>query len=81
MAKVYACLLGNWVCLNDDPDCIIGSDMQTPTNWWKEGAKICSSRVKPQNNEISYYDLDYVKISYRGKDYRINPFFIQIVNE
>ncbi len=24
MKKVYACLLGEWVCLNDDPDCTIG---------------------------------------------------------
>lgn len=25
MTKVYACLLGDWVCLNDDPDCKIGN--------------------------------------------------------
>lgn len=40
MTKVYACLIGKWVCLNDDPDCVIGEHMSEPALWWKEGAEI-----------------------------------------
>ncbi len=35
MKKVYACLAGKWVCLNDDPDCVMGSDHLSPTDWYK----------------------------------------------
>lgn len=24
MKKIYACLVGEWVCLNDDPECKMG---------------------------------------------------------
>ena len=78
MHKVYACLLGNWVCLNDDPDCRIG-DKSGAYLWFEEKAPIYSPRVKDE--EHSYYGLDYVNIHYFGKDYRINPIFIQIVTE
>ncbi len=28
MKNIYACLVGEWVCLNDDPDCrFIGSGL------------------------------------------------------
>lgn len=33
MTKIYACLIGDWVCLNDDPDCKIGPNQVNPLIW------------------------------------------------
>lgn len=79
MAKVYACLIGNWVCLNDDPDCFIGGNHSSPSIWYEENAEIWSPNKK--ESEHTYYQLDYVCIFYKGQSYRINPIFIQIVGE
>lgn len=77
MTKIYACLIGDWVCLNDDADCKIGGNCVSPIQWWEENAEIWSplKREKPD----TMYQSDYVNISYKGKNYRINPIFIQIV--
>lgn len=80
MVKVFACLAGNWVCLNDDPDCVISDDHKTPYLWWKEGAPIYSPCQKNGELENSFYGLDYVHIYYQGNDWKINPIFIQIEN-
>lgn len=77
MAKVYACLIGNWVCLNDDPDCVVGENQVSPGQWFEENADIWAPFCREK--EHTYYQLDYVKISYKGTVYRINPVFIQIV--
>lgn len=79
MKKVYACLIGEWVCLNDDPDCVVGLNGQSPSLWWEEGADIYAP-IK-RDSENSLYNLDYVNIIYKGTSYRINPMFIQIVGE
>ncbi len=79
MQKIYACLAGNWVCLNDDPLCSIGNPNTSPYQWYEEGAEIYSPSKRQEEN--TYYQLDYVHIHYLGKDYRINPIFIQIVSE
>jgi hypothetical protein len=79
LTKIYACLIGNWVCLNDDPDCVMGEHMQSPCNWFEEGGDIYAP-IK-RDTADSYYELDYIKIHYKGKDYRINPVHIQIVVE
>lgn len=76
MTKIYANLIGNWVCLNDDPDCKIGKNFSSPEMWYEENAPIWSPN---QKEEHTYYQSDYVYINYKGKDYRINPIFIQIV--
>jgi hypothetical protein len=78
MKKIYACLLGNWVNLSDDPNCIMGKNHSKPTVWYEENASIWSPNSK---EEHTYYQLDYVEIHYLGKDYRINPIFIQVVTE
>ncbi len=80
MNKVYACLVGQWVCLNDDENCTIGEYHKSPSVWWEEKAKIYAPSVRNQEIENSLYSLDYVHIYYNGNDYRINPIFIQIVN-
>lgn len=81
MKKVYACLIGEWVCLNDDPDCVLGDNRQPPYYWWEENASIYAPKNRDKDLENSAYSLDYVNIHYKGKDYRINPIFIQIVTE
>jgi len=79
MTKVYANLIGKWVCLNDDPDCKISSDRKSPYLWWEEGAPIFAPLLREK--EHTFYELDYVNIIYLGKRYRVNPGYIQIVDE
>ncbi len=81
MVKIFACLAGSWVCLTDDPNCTIGECVQSPYDWWKEGADIWAPHSRLENDqEHNYYFLDYVHIIYKGDRWRINPTFIQIVN-
>ena len=79
MTSIYACLAGNWVRLNDDKECVISSNRQSPYIWWEEGADVYSPLTREKANTL--YEFDYVEIFYMGKDYRINPIFLQIVNE
>lgn len=81
MKKVYACLVGQWVCLNDDPSCVMGDNRANPFYWWEENASIYAPQSRNKDLEDSAYSLDYINIHYKGKDYRINPIFIQIVTE
>lgn len=78
MTNVYACLLGQWVNLCDDPECKMGTNMSSPSMWYEENAPIWSSN---QKEEHTFYQLDHVHIFYKGKEYKINPIFIQIVFE
>ena len=78
MKRIYACLTGNWVNLCDDPNCKVGSNSQSPTMWWEEKAENWSPLNKEQ--EHTMYQQDYVYIHYLGKDYRIHPIFIQVVD-
>ncbi len=79
MTKVYACLTGEWVCLNDDPNCIMGPHHTNPGIWYEEGAELWAPLKREHADR--YYDLDYIYIHYCGKDYRIHPVFIQIVTD
>ncbi len=79
MKKVYACLTGNWVCLNDDPECLMGINRVKPSLWFEEGSVVYAPHNRETEN--SYCGLNYVHIFYHNKDYRINPIFIQIVEE
>lgn len=81
MTKVYACLIGNWVCLNDDPDSKISDYQQSPYLWWEEGAPVYAPTLRDKDLEHQFYGLDYVNVYYKGAKYRINPAFIQIVSE
>ena len=44
-----------------------------------ENAEVWSPINRDKDLEHSVYGLDYVHIYYKGKDYRINPIFIQVV--
>ena len=79
MTKEYACLIGNWVCLNDDPNCKIGGNLFEPTTWWEENAEIWNPKKIEQ--EHTMYQMPYVNLCYLGTNYRIHPAFIQIVEE
>lgn len=46
MIKVYACLIGNWVNLGDDPECVMSSNMSSPFIWYKEGGDVWSPQKK-----------------------------------
>ncbi len=81
MQKVYACLVGNWVCLNDDPACTIGENGQSPSLWLKETPEMYAPYVRNPFTENTYNCLDYVRITYKNKSYRINPVFLQVVTE
>lgn len=81
MTKVYACLIGEWVCLDDDPECVILGDNQRPSVWWEEGAPIYAPVKRTEEMKDSMYYQEYVNISYKGKTYRIHPSFIQIVHQ
>lgn len=79
MLYVYANLLGNWVNLSDDENCVMGPRMTRPNIWWEENAELWSPIQKAKADTM--YQLDYVMIHYKGKDYRINPIHIQIVED
>lgn len=81
MTKIYACLAGEWVCLNDDPECTISEWHKKPYFWWEEGAPVYAPVERSKDVENSMYCLDYIHIFYKGKDWRINPAFVQIVTE
>lgn len=77
MERIYACLLGDWVDLSDEPNCVMGPRMTSPSIWWEENAELWSPIQKSEADTM--YQQDYIMIHYRGKDYRIHPMFIQIV--
>ncbi|MGF2617772.1 hypothetical protein FZC84_12080 [Rossellomorea vietnamensis] len=74
--EVYACLCGEWVNLNEDPNCKVGENHSSPSIWWEEDAKIWSPFDRAKQHTM--YQQDYVNIHYRNADYRIHPMFIQI---
>lgn len=74
--KIHACLLGEWVCLDDDPNCKIGNNLKSPQIWYEENAELWAPFNREQ--EHTYYQLEYVELVYKGTSYRINPIFIQV---
>ena len=78
MKSVYACLLGNWTNLSSDSSVKMGENRVSANQWYEENAEIWSP-IKREPD--TYCQLDYIHIQYQGKDYRINPIFIQIVED
>lgn len=79
MTKVYACLIGEWVCLNDDPDCRVGVHRKDPVLWWKEGADIYAPFTR--SDEHTMYEFPYIDIIYLKRHHRVSPYLIQIIQE
>lgn len=68
--KVYANLLGKWVCLNDDPNCRFGGEDYLTVNQWIE--KIDWSF------QTFLSDVDFVRIEFKGKTFIIHKSLITI---
>lgn len=77
LVNVYANLLGEWVNLSDDDNCVMGPHKTRPSIWWEEGAELWSPITKKKKDTM--YQLDYIYIYYKNKKYRINPIHLQIV--
>lgn len=72
MKKYYACLAGNWVDITDTGKV----EDQTPSVFFEEQLKYNNGSLVAE-----CFKYDYINIQYDGKNYRINPVFIQIVTE
>lgn len=81
MKSVYANLLGKWVRLDDDPECLIGNNQKSPSMWFEENAKIYNPRMISEDQEDSLYFFPHVWIYYLGNEYIISPSNIQVVIE
>ena len=69
--RVYACLLGEWVDITET--CTV-ADCQDPVKYFEEHLE-----YQENSKYAECFKYDYIHIQYKGKDYRINPAFIQIV--
>ncbi|MFM9413330.1 hypothetical protein ACKQTC_03005 [Peptococcus simiae] len=78
MTKIYACLLGEWVDLGDDPSCVMGLHREAPLDWWRNSADVYAPEKREEEHQFK--ELDYVLIYYKGVTYRINPIFLQVVS-
>lgn len=78
MTKIYACLIGNWVCLSDDPDCRMGRNLEHPSLWFNNDSNI--NALTKRYEDDSFSELDSIRIIYKDVTYTINPIFIQLVS-
>ena len=63
---VYANLMGRWVNLSNDHNCLI--DQRPPNMFYEE--------MLPE-----LFEYDYVNIIYKGHQYRIHPSYLQFTDE
>ena len=71
--RIYACLLGEWI---DITETATVADYQNPVTYFRENLKYDEG-----SRYADCFKYDYIHIQYQGKEYRINPAFIQIVTE
>lgn len=78
MVNVYACLLGEWINLNEvDAKIMVNPDNLTdPTTWYNKGG-FFSNGTNPRISTYNGYEK--INILYNNKIYSIHPSFIQIV--
>ena len=76
---VYANLLGTWTDLSSDENCKMGPYMTSPYIWWEENAEMYSPIKKEEAD--TFYQQDYLKVSFKGIDYRLHPTHIQIIEK
>lgn len=72
MKRYYACLAGNWIDITDDGTV----ENQNPYIFFEE-----QLTYKEGSFVAECFKYDYINIQYQGKNYRINPVFIQIVTD
>ncbi len=73
MKRIYACLTGNWIDITDTGTV---EDHQNPSTYFDENLKYSDG-----STAADCFKYDYINVQYGGKNYRINPMFIQIVTE
>ena len=66
MKRLYANILGDWVELTVDTATI--DKGQSPSVWMQESLQ-------------DAFKYDYVNIEYKGKEYRVHPSMLQVVND
>ena len=71
--RIYACLIGKWI---DITETATVADNQEPVKYFRENLEYTNG-----SRYANCFKYDYIHIQYQGKDYRINPVFIQIVTE
>lgn len=71
--RIYACLLGKWIDITETGTV---ADNQDPVTYFEEHLKYSKN-----SRFADCFQYDYIHIQYQGKDYRINPVFVQIVTE
>lgn len=71
--RIYACLLGEWIDITETGTV---ADNQNPVKYFRENLEYSNS-----SQRAKCFQYDYIHVQYQGKDYRINPAFIQIVNQ
>lgn len=73
MKRIYANLLGVWTDITDDGTV---EDHQRPSVYFDENL------FYEGNSKVAkYFEYDYIHVQYKGKDYRIHPSMIQIVED
>lgn len=73
MKRYYANLLGTWVDITDDGTV---ADHQNPSSCFEENLT-----YQENSTCAKCFELGYIHVQYKGKDYRIDPSCIQIVTE
>lgn len=73
---VYANLAPmGWVELTEDS--IVGNHEESPVSWALDGGYLDSIELDKLPNNIDAFP--FVNVCYKGKNYRVSPFDIQIV--
>lgn len=70
--RIYACLLGEWIDITETGTV---EDFQNPVTYFEENLK-----YENGSKTAKCFEYDYIRIQHQGKNYRIHPMFIQIVN-
>lgn len=73
MKRYYANLLGVWTDITDEGTVEKG---QSPSSYFADNLYYENGR-----KVAKCFEYDYIHVQYRGKDYRIHPTMIQIVEE
>lgn len=73
MKRIYANLLGKWT---DITDAGTVENHQDPSTYFKENLK-----YENGSKVAKCFEYDYIHVQYQGKDYRIHPTMIQVVED
>lgn len=72
MKRYFACLAGDWIDITEAGTV----ENQAPSVFFEE-----QLIYKDGSKTAECFKYDYINIQFSGKNYRINPVFVQIVTE